>query len=146
MEVARMISIDGSLFIQIANFLLMIFVLNILVYKPIRGVLRQRKEKIEGLEAGIENLIGEAEEKKEAFSSGIKNARTRGLKEKEALIQAAADEEKAILEKISIKAQEELISVRKKIVDEMESVRASLFKQTNEFAKQIGEKILGRAV
>ena len=45
-----MISVDVSLFIQIANFLFLIWVLNIILYRPIRGIIRQRKEKFDKLE------------------------------------------------------------------------------------------------
>ena len=94
-----MINIDISLFIQMANFVLMIFILNIILYKPIRNIVNQRKEKVEGLEKNIEMSNRDAVEKDEAYKSGIKDARVKGLKEKETLMQAAADEEKEIIDK-----------------------------------------------
>ena len=84
---------DGSVIIQIANFLLIIWILNLILYRPIRNILRQRKEKIEGLELSIETYNQDAKEKDGAFASGIKEARIKGLKEKETLLQAAAEEE-----------------------------------------------------
>ncbi|MBW2086726.1 MAG: ATPase, partial [Deltaproteobacteria bacterium] len=56
-----MIEINASLFIQVVNFLLMLLVLNYLLYRPIQGVLRQRREKIDGFESDIERLIEKAE-------------------------------------------------------------------------------------
>ena len=41
-----MINIDGSLFIQIANFLVLIWILNIVVYRPIRKILIERIARI----------------------------------------------------------------------------------------------------
>ncbi len=141
-----MVSIDGSLFIQIANFLFLIFVLNMVLYKPIRKVLIQRKEKVTGLEKSIETADKEAEEQNQAYASGLKDARAKGKEEKDALLEAAAEEERAIINKINEKAQADLADVRSKIATDAESVKASLMKEIDTFAKAIGEKILGRAV
>jgi F-type H+-transporting ATPase subunit b len=62
------------------------------------------------------------------------------------LVQTAAEEEKAIIEKINQKAQAELVEMREKIAKDAETVRATLQKEIDVFADAIGEKILGRAV
>ena len=137
---------DGSLIIQIANFLLIIWILNLILYRPIRNILRQRKEKIEGLELRIETYNEDAQKKDDAFASGIQEARTKGLKEKETLLQSAAEEEKQIIADVNSKAQAELAEIRKKIVKDAEAARASLQKKVDEFANDICQKILGRKV
>ena len=137
---------DGSLIIQIANFLLIIWILNLILYRPIRNILRQRKEKIEGLELRIETYNEDAQKKDDAFASGIQEARTKGLKEKETLLQAAAEEEKQIIADVNAKAQAELAEIRKKIVKDAEAVSASLQEKVDEFANDICQKILGRKV
>ena len=137
---------DSSALIQIINFVFLIWVLNILLYKPIRKILAQRKEKVDGLELSIETSDKDALEKDEAFSAGIKEARARGFKEKEALMQQAMDEEKKIIADINSKAQAELAEIRRKIINETEVARESLQKEIDNFANQIFQKILGRAV
>jgi F-type H+-transporting ATPase subunit b len=137
---------DWTLWVQIANFLLIVWVLNIVLFKPIRSILIQRKEKITSLEQNIETSDDEAKEKNEAFDSGIRDARAKGLSEKNVLLNEAADEEKEIIEKINQKAQADLAEVREKIVKDTEAVRASLQKEIDTFASAIGEKILGRTV
>jgi F-type H+-transporting ATPase subunit b len=141
-----MVSVDGSLFIQIANFLILIGILNAILYKPIRNVLLQRKEKISGLEGEIDRFQKEAQEKADAFSFGIKDARVKGLKEKDAMLRSAADEEKKIIAKINEKAAAELANVREKIANDAENARKSLLKDVDVFAGEITQKILGRAV
>jgi F-type H+-transporting ATPase subunit b len=137
---------DMSLFIQIVNFLFLIWILNVLLYRPIRNMLIKRKEKLNNLEQNIETLSSDAHERDTEFSAGIKDARARGMKEKEALVQAAADQEREVIEKINKKAQADLAEVRKKIVKDAEAVRASLQKEIDAFAEAIGEKIIGRAI
>ena len=141
-----MISVDGSLFIQIVNFLFLIWILNVILYKPIRNVLIQRKEKIGGMEQKIEKAAKDAEDKEGAFASGIREARAEGIKERDALIQEANQEEKRIVEEINKKAQANLAQVREKIAKEADGVRGSLQSEIEAFAQAIGEKILGRAI
>ena len=137
---------DGSLIIQIANFLLIIWILNLILYRPIRNILRQRKEKIEGLELRIETYKEDAQKKDDAFASGIQEARAKGLKEKETLLQAAAEEEKQMIANVNNQAQAELVEIRQKIVKDAEAARASLQEKVDEFANDICQKILGRKV
>jgi F-type H+-transporting ATPase subunit b len=137
---------DWTLFVQIANFLLIIWVLNIVLFRPIRNILIQRKEKVTSLEQNIETSDKEAKEKNEAFDSGIRDARAKGLSEKSVLLNEAADEEREIVDKINQKAQADLAQVREKIAEDVEAVRASLQQEIDTFASAIGEKILGRAV
>jgi F-type H+-transporting ATPase subunit b len=137
---------DGSVIIQIANFLLIIWILNLILYRPIRNILRQRKEKIEGLELSIETYNQDAKEKDDAFASGIKEARIKGLKEKETLLQAAAEEEKQMIANVNAKAQADLVEIRKRIVKDAEAAKVSLQEKVDEFASDICQKILGRSV
>lgn len=141
-----MINIDGSLFIQIANFLVLIWILNIVVYRPIRKILIERNERIGGLEKGIETRLKDAQEKDEEFSRGIREARAQGVKEKDALLDEAAEEEKQIIAKINEKAQAELAAVRAQIEKDIDEVRSALQSQVDDFARAIGQKILGRTV
>jgi F-type H+-transporting ATPase subunit b len=137
---------DVSLFVQIANFLIIIWVLNIILYKPIRNILIQRKEKITSLEQNIDKLNEDTEEKNGAYLSGIRDARVRGLSEKDALLKEGAEEEKRIVDQINQKAQANLAEVREKIVRDAQNVRKSLSKEIDAFANAISEKILGRTV
>lgn len=137
---------DESLFIQIVNFLFLIWVLNTILYKPIRNILIQRKEKFAHLEKNIEILNRDAQEKDDAYAAGIREARTRGFQEKETLMQAAANEERAIVEQINQKAQADLVEIREKIAKDAEAARTALQQEVDAFANAISEKILGRAV
>ena len=140
------IKIDISLAYQIVNFLFLIWALNMVLYRPIRKMLTLRKEKIEGLEGQIEQSINDAADKEKAFADGIKEARAKGLKEKEALVNAAAEKEKGIIEEINASAQANLAEVRDKVAGDVSAVRASLMEQVDDFANAICQKIIGRTV
>lgn len=140
-----MIDLNWTLIPQIANFLILIFALNIVCYKPIRKILLERKGKVGGLTDDIESATQESEEKDKAFSAGVREARAKGQKEKEAILQAASDEEKVIVGKIMDKAREDMTAVKAQIAKDTGEVKAALEKEVDAFADAIAQKILGRA-
>ena len=141
-----MINVDGSLFIQMVNFVVLIWALNFVLYRPIRAIVAQRREKVQGLEDGIARQEQDVLEKEKAFQEGIKQAREKGQKEKEALEEQAREQERQKMEEINEKARADLAEIREKVAGETESVRQSLQPQIDHFADLISEKILGRAV
>ena len=140
-----MVSVDGSLGIQIINFLFLLVVLNLVLFKPIRSILLERAKKVDGLEKGVEKLSSEAIAKDQAYMEGLKGARAEGLKQKEVFVEDASQEEKEIIDRINKKAQANLAEIRAQVADEAEKARVALEKEVDSFAKAIGEKILGRA-
>jgi F-type H+-transporting ATPase subunit b len=136
---------DISLVYQMINFLILLFVLNLVLYKPIRNVLLERKAKIEGMQEGAQKASNDLVAGEEAYKDGLKQARSKGLKEKEIFIEAASQEEKEIIGKINKKAQANLVEIKKQVADETEQARKALETEVEAYAKAIGEKILGRA-
>ncbi len=137
---------NWTTFLQAANFILLVFLLNFVLYRPIRNILKQRKEKVDGLEQTIQGSTSDLAEKESTYAAGIREARKKGMLEKDALVQAATDEEKQILEKINADALEELNAVKAKVKQEAEAAKAALLEEVDTFANEIGKKILGRAV
>lgn len=140
-----MVSVDVSIVVQIVNFLLLIWILNMVLYKPIRKILLERKAKVTGLETRIDDSAQQVDAKEKAYADGVRAARAAGQKEKEAMMQAAAEEEKTIIDKINAEAQADLKAVKAKIAQEMDDVKSALEKEVDAFADAIGQKILGRA-
>lgn len=141
-----MISVSAFLFVQIANFILLIFILNAILYKPIRNILIERKKKMQGAERAIEALQGDAAESEQTFQTKIGGAKTEGFQEKEALKQAGQEEKKQLIDEINQKAQADLEAIRAQIAKDSESARAKLKGEIETFSAAIAEKILGRAV
>lgn len=137
---------DWSLFVQMGNFVLLIIVLNVILYKPIRQILIERKRKIQGYEEGIEAIQRDASESEQSFQAKISEARQQGVQQKEALKQTGQEEEKRLISEINQKAQAELEAVRAQIAKDAEDVRRGLEKEIGVFSGTIAEKILGRAV
>ena len=141
-----MISVSPFLFVQMANFIVLIFILNAVLYKPIRRILKERKEKIQGLEGGIKSFEQDAAESEQAFQAKMKEARSKGFQEKEALKEAGQEEEKRLVDEINQKAQADLETVRAQIAKDAEDAKGKLKAEVEVFSAAITEKILGRAV
>ncbi len=141
-----MITLDWSILIQMINFIVLVWALNYVAYRPIRGILARRKEKVEGLESGINRFESDAREKASAFDVGIREAREKGIRMKEEMAEKARQEEQEMLERIHEKARQDLEDIRSRVSRETEEVRRSLQSQIDSFANEISKKMLGRAV
>jgi F-type H+-transporting ATPase subunit b len=140
-----MIDINWTVLPQIINFLILIFALNLVCYKPIRKILLERKATVNGLTNNIASASEQSEEKDKAYTQGVREARAKGQKEKDALLQEAGDEEKVIVGKIMDKAREDMAAIKEQISKETAEVKAALEKEVDAFADAITQKILGRA-
>jgi len=136
---------DISLVYQMINFLILLFVLNLVLYKPIRNVILERRAKIEGMQNAAKKAADDLVAGEEEYKNGLKQARAEGLKKKEAFIEEASKEEKEIIDRINKKAQANLAQIKKQVADETEQARKALEGEVAEYARAIGEKILGRA-
>jgi len=137
---------DWSVSIQIVNFLFLIFVLNLLLFRPIRKILQERREKFKGMESAIDNTGRSIEDKNADFDRAIRDARAKGLKEKEALVKQAQADQRRQIQSITSTPPAELEAIRRKVRDDAEKAREALLPQIGVFAKEITQKILGRAV
>ena len=140
------IGVDGSLGIQILNFVVLIVVLNAVLYKPIRRILGKRRDTVEGLETAISKMRADGNACLEAVKAGIKEARSSGVKEKNAVIESVSAEEKKRIAEIQEGIQKDLEAFRVRIAAEAEDARKVLTAQVDAFASAIAEKILGRAI
>jgi F-type H+-transporting ATPase subunit b len=137
---------DWTLFLQIANFIVLILVLNAVLYKPIRAILIERQKTINNFEKDIQTLRGDVADRDQTFQAKISEAKSKGLGEKEAMKEAAEAEEKRLIAELQEKAQADLEAVRATIAKEAEAARGQLNKQAEAFSGAIAEKILGRSV
>ena len=141
-----MIKLDWTIALQMLNFLILVWALNYVAYRPIRGILAKRKEKVDSLENGIDRYESDAMEKSNAFQAGIREAREKGLKMREAMEEQARHEEQEMIERINEKARQDLEALRERVTRETREVRQSLESQIDFFANEISKKMLGRTV
>jgi len=141
-----MLKIDYTLFIQIANFLFLLFVLNLFLYRPIRRILEQRLEKVrtfEGMIADFQNSAARYAKELEERSAATNKE---GIREKESLRSDGLDGEKGMLREATSSATERIEQARKDIDNKALEARQVLETQLDAFSRELAEKILRRTV
>ena len=141
-----MLDINSTLLIQIVNFLVLLFVLNIILYRPIRRVLAQRAQEMETGEKTIEELQEKAHQSEKDIEEGIVLARKEGYSQKEALKSEGLKEEKKILEEAGAGVEKKLDAAKKEMEAKMAATRKALEEEIGGFSQELAQKILGRSV
>jgi F-type H+-transporting ATPase subunit b len=141
-----MIMPDYTLFLQLANFLILLFILNILLYKPVRQILGKRKVEVDGLQHSVSEMEGKANRFAGELEEGMANARKTGYQEKENLKSEGLEEEKALLKKAATASGERMGQARVEMENKLVEARGALEKELSLFSKELAEKILGRSV
>ena len=139
-----MIDIDWTLYAQIINFLLLVFLLNVVLFRPIRNALRDRQAKLLAQEAEINVLTDQGRSLEDEIKEELAAARRAGAGARETLKQEGAQAEATLLEEVKRQVEMEWATVEKKIKADMAKARKSLQTQTQSFAQLLATKILGR--
>jgi F-type H+-transporting ATPase subunit b len=137
---------DVSLLVQIGAMLILMVLLNSMLYKPMRQMLRDREEKLSSLRKEVERYEGNAAQLLTQFNQKLADARRAGQQQKESLKAEARKEEKVLLsaaaKESDLKKQQMLAELSADIV----GVKQNLQAQADVFAREIAQKLLGRAV
>ena len=125
-----MVNINATLIAQILNFLVLVFVLAKFVYKPVLGIMEERKNKIASDLETAEKAKNDAEAVKAEYAAKLADAR----QEAQAIIENARKTAQAAHDKIMadtkveqeqyVAAQKEIIATEKKKA--MDEVRAQV--------------------
>ncbi len=140
------ITLNKALFIQFVNFVLLIFILNALLYRPIRQAIKQREEKINQDREEANRLAKEAEIRLNEWNKGLEEAKKAGLEKQGELMKGAKDEERAIITKVREETEDFIKKMRAEMAKDMEAARETLKSQAEAFSLEIAEKILGRPI
>ena len=141
-----MISVDVTLFIQIGNFLLLVFLMNIVLYRPIRRLVGERNQFVSEQREDIEQADAEANNAVRTFEDSIKAARLRGRQKVQEMKDAAYIAENDLLERAHQGAGQEVQAVKEKIQQDMGTVRDQLKQQVQAFSKDLAQRVLGRSL
>ncbi|MFO7737699.1 MAG: hypothetical protein R6V46_04445 [Desulfatiglandaceae bacterium] len=136
----------GTLWIQILNFLLLLFLMNIFLYKPIRSILARRKQETNALEGTIESYQNLSSENEKGIEAGLARIRKEGSSKKEMLKGQGVVAEKEMLQEAFASADSKMDQAKEEIENRMTEVRKALDQQVAVFSEELAEKILGRSV
>ncbi len=139
-------SFDWTIILQFVNFIVLMAILNAILYRPMRNMLKHRKETIDGSHERANELESQIEEKMARYEEKLQEAKLQGNQEKNQLRQAAAGEEAKILGEAREEANDRLQAVKDQVAGEAESAGKKLKADAQTLAGDIATKILGRAL
>ena len=141
-----MISIDYTLWIQMGNFILLMLILNLLLYKPILGIIDKRKKQLQDTEEEIKRLNQSVEERMAAYEEKLRQAKIDAVEKKQEIIKEGAERAKSIIDA----AKGEIPGMMEKFHGEMnrevDEARRTLTNQSQKISVEIAEKLLGRSL
>lgn len=139
------IELDITFFIQIGLFLLLVYILNVLIYRPVLRVMEERGKKISGMEADAVLADKEVEDKLASYRLELDKAKQSGNADRAILKKEGLDKEDELLGAAQAEAQKTLSAAKDKIAKEVDSALAILKGMTEEMGKDIADKVVGRA-
>ncbi|RJX30000.1 MAG: hypothetical protein C4525_13225 [Desulfarculus sp.] len=140
------IDINASLFWQIGNFLVLLLALNYLLYKPIRGILRQRAEKVAQLSSDITSSQEGVRARQKEMDTELAEARQDGAAAREEMKDQGHLQEREIIEAATKEMEGAVAKVREQITAEIGQAREQLKGQVQSFGVELAQKILGRTI
>ena len=139
-----MISINATLVIQVIHFLILLYILNRFMFRPILRLMDERDVHIEKTEKGADEALDKTEELKERFVSEVHLARNDATQERTELRETGIAETKELLERYKEKAAGMMAETDKEADKEVEMARPLMHDQVIVLAEGIIEKMLGR--
>lgn len=141
-----MIELNFTLLIQVFNFLLLVFLLNVVLYKPILKVLDERDRRINGQQAEAKKLQEETQALLAEYNRKLHEAKIDAMNAKNAARSEASEEAGRIIEEARKKADEIVSQVQREIRAGIEQAMKDLEPDVSSMAATMAERILGRKV
>jgi len=135
-----------TVFIQLANFVFLLLVLNLVLYRPIRNILGRRKEEVYAHQSSIESFSERLTQSEIRLEENKKEARSEGFQEKQNLKGEGLEEEKRLLQEAASASEEKIGTARKDLETNIAGIRETLEGEIDDFSKELVEKIMGRSL
>ena len=137
---------DGTLFIHIAIILLMVFVLNRTLFKPVNRMLEERERRTHGRSDEARKTTEQVEESLRQYERSLREARVESYHTMERQRTEALGERQrrmaVVRDEMSGMVEEE----KKAIRDQSAEARATLESEARRVAASVSTQILGRSV
>jgi F-type H+-transporting ATPase subunit b len=145
-EEAPLIDVDGTLIVQFVLFLILLWILTQVLFRPYWKLRDQRHSSIEGAREDAHKMEERARNIVADYDAKLTGARLRGAEERQRLRSEGAVYERQVVGAARDESQKALLSARGRITSDANTARAQLELQSVSLAREIVKKILGREV
>lgn len=141
-----MISINATLIVQVLQFLILMFILNRLMFRPILNVMKDRDKHFSEKKDEIKNLELETVRIRDEYTSREIKARKRASRERSKMMADGINEAERVIEE----SRKVVYSIRedaeKEAQEELDMSKASLLEEAAVLADEIIERVIGRRI
>lgn len=137
---------DGTLILHILIILVMVFVLNATLFKPINRILEERERRTRGRSGEAHDILQRVEEKVAHYERTLREARAAGYQLMEQERAAALSERQAKLNAVKDEINRSVVEQKEAVHAQVEDARATLEQEARRIAAQIGSQILHRPI
>lgn len=141
-----MVSLDYTILVQMVNFIILIFILNALLYKPILGIIGKRKQQMDESDSEIKRMNQTVEQKMAEYEEKVRLAKVDAMEQKNAIVKQGSDVAKGIIDAVRGEIPAMMEQFHAKMGKEVEEARAILHSQSQKISLDIAEKVLGRSI
>jgi F-type H+-transporting ATPase subunit b len=140
------ISPDGSLVFVLILFIILVFVLNRILFRPIGRVLDERQTLTEGAANEARAARRTYEARLADYEATIRQARAESYKHSEKERALAAEERRHLIDEAKLHAHEQIERGKQEIEQQVVLARAALESESRQIAERISRTVLGRTV
>ncbi len=137
---------DGTLILHIVIILVMVFVLNATLFKPINRILEEREKRTRGRSGEAQDILRRVDEKLAHYENTLREARAEGYRLMERERAAAMSERQTKLNAVREEVNRLIAEEKESIYAQADEARASLEKDARRIAADIGAQILHRPI
>ena len=132
--------------IMLVGFVLLIFPLNALIFKPIFRSLDERAARIKGARDRSAGLQSQADSELERYETAIREARGESEQARQGQLAQAREEQATLTAQARDQAEGDLSLAREDLRRSLEEARVSLRSSAEGLAQAAAEQVLGRAL
>jgi F-type H+-transporting ATPase subunit b len=140
-----MIDLDYTFFVQLVNFLIILTVLNLILFRPIRGIIKKRAEVMSEKLGSIEDFAAKAEAKLESYKTALSGARVDAQQMRMSLKAEGVAVESSVLAEAGAEAAGKVAAARQEIDGQKQAALKALRAEVATHAKNVVGKVLIKA-
>ena len=126
-----------------ANFLFLVWIMNVILFRPFLKVLRERREKVSGDLESARQMNAKREEELARMKKELELARAKGKELFEGLRAEGLEKQKQALSAAHEEAMKRTEKIKSELAAETEGARLTLRGEAEKFSASIVEKLVG---
>jgi F-type H+-transporting ATPase subunit b len=135
---------DGTLFLHIILIILMVFILNLTLFRPINRILEERERQTYGQVSNAQKIFQQIEVDLGTYEQSLRGARAEGYQRLEQQRAEALQERQSALRSLREELEHSSEQQKNSIYEQAEQARLTLEEDSHRVAAEISQHILRR--